>query len=113
VQANQAAASTAVVLDDATVAFRLPDAMKLRGSMGKWILRRWLEKNLPVARPFAPKTGFNANAFLNYVGDRWLNKRNTAPAKPYTTWSAGIGGSACGTSAPLRTSRFCLSIRLT
>ena len=25
-QANQAAASTAVVLDDATVAFRLPDA---------------------------------------------------------------------------------------
>ena len=40
---------------------------------------------------FAPKSGFNANATVNYVGDRWLNKRNTAPAKPYTTWSAGLG----------------------
>ena len=40
---------------------------------------------------FAPKSGFNANASVNYVGDRWLNMRNTAPAKPYTTWSAGIG----------------------
>jgi iron complex outermembrane receptor protein len=40
---------------------------------------------------FAPKSGFNANATVNYVGDRWLNQRNTAPAKPYTTWSAGIG----------------------
>ena len=26
--------------------------------MGKWILRKWLEKNLPIARPFAPKQGF-------------------------------------------------------
>ena len=26
--------------------------------MGKWILRKWLEKHLPVARPFAPKQGF-------------------------------------------------------
>ena len=42
----------------ATAAFRLPDAMKLRGGMGKWILRKWLEKHLPVARPFAPKQGF-------------------------------------------------------
>jgi Outer membrane receptor proteins, mostly Fe transport len=40
---------------------------------------------------FAPKSGLNANASLNYAGDRWLNQRNTAPAKPYTTWSAGIG----------------------
>jgi asparagine synthase (glutamine-hydrolysing) len=42
----------------ATAAFRLPDAMKLRDGMGKWILRKWLEKHLPVARPFAPKQGF-------------------------------------------------------
>lgn len=40
---------------------------------------------------FAPKGGFNANASINYVGDRWLNMRNTAPAKSYTTWSAGLG----------------------
>ena len=32
--------------------------MKLRDGMGKWILRKWLEKNLPMARPFAPKQGF-------------------------------------------------------
>ena len=39
-------------------AYRLPDSMKLRGKMGKWILRQWLARNLPAARPFAPKTGF-------------------------------------------------------
>jgi asparagine synthase (glutamine-hydrolysing) len=39
-------------------AFRLPDAMKVRDGMGKWILRKWLEKNLPMARPFAQKQGF-------------------------------------------------------
>jgi asparagine synthase (glutamine-hydrolysing) len=42
----------------AQAAFRLPDAMKLRDGVGKWILRKWLEKHLPVARPFAPKQGF-------------------------------------------------------
>ncbi len=42
----------------AVAAFRLPDGLKMRGKMGKWILRKWLEKNLPVARPFAPKQGF-------------------------------------------------------
>jgi len=42
----------------AAAAFRLPDAMKLRDGMGKWILRKWLEKHLPMARPFAPKQGF-------------------------------------------------------
>ena len=42
----------------AAAAFRLPDALKLRKGMGKWLLRKWLEKNLPIARPFAPKQGF-------------------------------------------------------
>jgi asparagine synthase (glutamine-hydrolysing) len=42
----------------AAAAFRLPDSMKLRDGMGKYILRKWLEKNLPMARPFAPKQGF-------------------------------------------------------
>src|SRR5205823_5915011 len=32
---------------------------------------------------YAPARGFNANASLNYVGERWLNKRNTAPAEAY------------------------------
>jgi asparagine synthase (glutamine-hydrolysing) len=42
----------------AAAAFRLPDALKINGRMGKWLLRRWLEKQLPMARPFAPKQGF-------------------------------------------------------
>ena len=36
----------------AAASFQLPDAMKLRRGMGKWILRKWLEKNQPAAQPF-------------------------------------------------------------
>ena len=39
-------------------AFRLPDGLKVQGGRGKWLLRRWLERALPQARPFAPKQGF-------------------------------------------------------
>jgi asparagine synthase (glutamine-hydrolysing) len=42
----------------AEAAFRLPDQLKLRKGLGKWLLRRWLEKHVPVAKPFAPKQGF-------------------------------------------------------
>jgi asparagine synthase (glutamine-hydrolysing) len=42
----------------AEAAFRLPDGLKVRGETGKWILRRWLERNCPAARPFAKKQGF-------------------------------------------------------
>ncbi len=42
----------------AAAAFCLPDDMKVRDGRGKWILRRWLEKNVPQANPFAPKQGF-------------------------------------------------------
>jgi asparagine synthase (glutamine-hydrolysing) len=52
-------------------AFRLPDHMKMRGKTGKWILRKWLEANLPEARPFAPKTGFTVP-----VGD-WIKAQGT------------------------------------
>lgn len=40
---------------------------------------------------FAPPSGFNANLLANYVGSRFLNKRNTAMASAYTTWSGGAG----------------------
>lgn len=60
-------------LDPAVAAagFRLPDELKLRRGMGKWILRRWLEKNLPIARPFAPKQGFTVpvGAWIKSKGD--------------------------------------------
>ena len=52
-------------------AFRLPDAMKLRRGIGKWILRKWLEKNQPAAQPFAPKSGFTVP-----VGE-WIKAQGT------------------------------------
>ncbi len=43
----------------ADFAFRLPDRAKVRGRMGKWLLRAWLARNVPAAEPFARKRGFN------------------------------------------------------
>jgi asparagine synthase (glutamine-hydrolysing) len=39
-------------------AFRLPDRLKVRRGLGKWLLRRWLETGLPAAKPFSRKRGF-------------------------------------------------------
>jgi iron complex outermembrane receptor protein len=39
----------------------------------------------------APEEGVIANASINYVGDRFMNKRNTAPVPGYSTVDAGIG----------------------
>jgi asparagine synthase (glutamine-hydrolysing) len=56
----------------AEAVFRLPDAMKVRDGMGKWLLRQWLAKNCPAARPFAKKQGFTVpiGAWMAGVGDR-------------------------------------------
>ena len=50
----------------------MPDAMKVRGRTGKWLLREWLSQNLPGSRPFAPKQGFTVPvaAWIAAVGDR-------------------------------------------
>ncbi len=32
--------------------------MKVRDGRGKWLLRQWLARHMPEARPFAPKQGF-------------------------------------------------------
>ena len=42
----------------ARFAFFLPDRFKVRGRLGKWILRRWLQRHCPGAEPFARKAGF-------------------------------------------------------
>ena len=42
----------------AAAGFRLPDGLKVRDGRGKYLLRRWLERAMPEARPFAPKQGF-------------------------------------------------------
>ncbi|MEP6730987.1 MAG: TonB-dependent receptor [bacterium] len=40
---------------------------------------------------FAPELGFVGSVSMNYSGDRFLNKRNTALAGSYTTIDAGVG----------------------
>ena len=40
---------------------------------------------------YAPARGFLGSVVANYVGDRFLNKRNTALAPSYTVWEAGLG----------------------
>ncbi len=42
----------------AEVAFALPDGLKVRGRLGKWLLRKWLASRLPEARAFEHKRGF-------------------------------------------------------
>ncbi|NHO53495.1 asparagine synthase (glutamine-hydrolyzing) [Acetobacter estunensis] len=42
----------------AQVAWNLPAHLKIRNGQGKYLLRRWLEQELPSSRPFAPKQGF-------------------------------------------------------
>jgi iron complex outermembrane receptor protein len=39
---------------------------------------------------YAPASGLGGNVVVNYVGERYLNKRNTALAEDFTTWSAGL-----------------------
>ena len=62
------------LLDPAVAAasFRLPDALKVRNNRGKWLLRRWLEREMPEAQPFAPKQGFTVpvGAWIAAQGDR-------------------------------------------
>jgi len=40
-------------------AYRLPDGLKVRRSLGKWLLRAWLDRRLPVAQAFSRKRGFS------------------------------------------------------
>ena len=42
----------------AAFGFGLPDGLKVRRGRGKWILRKWLEKVVPMSRPFTAKRGF-------------------------------------------------------
>jgi iron complex outermembrane receptor protein len=44
-----------------------------------------------VGLMYTPPQGFRAYAIADYVGKRWLDKRNTALATDYTTFDAGVG----------------------
>jgi asparagine synthase (glutamine-hydrolysing) len=43
----------------ARFAFALPDKLRTQRGFGKFLLRKWLERHLPAARPFARKQGFD------------------------------------------------------
>jgi asparagine synthase (glutamine-hydrolysing) len=68
----------------AAIAARLPDGMKLRKKTGKWLLRRWLDRELPEADPFAAKRGFTVP-----VGE-WIAARG-ADLGPLVARQPGIG----------------------
>ena len=53
----------------ADFALRLPDELKVRRGLGKWLLRRWLAEQVPVVEPLARKRGFTVP-----VGD-WIARR--------------------------------------
>ena len=42
----------------AAFAFSLPDRLKIRKRIGKYLLKAWLNRILPMAEPFSPKRGF-------------------------------------------------------
>ncbi|MBV8591333.1 MAG: asparagine synthase, partial [Acetobacteraceae bacterium] len=56
----------------ASAVFRLPDALKVKQGLGKWLLRKWLERHLPQAQPFARKQGFTVpiGAWIAAAGER-------------------------------------------
>ena len=43
----------------ADFAFTLPDELKVKDGMGKWLLRQWLSENMPEAKAWERKMGFN------------------------------------------------------
>ncbi|MGO9786958.1 MAG: asparagine synthase (glutamine-hydrolyzing) [Stellaceae bacterium] len=59
----------------AQAVFRLPDEMKVRKRLGKWLLRRWVEQNVPQAQPMAKKRGFTVPAA------EWIARRGAELGK--------------------------------
>ena len=56
----------------ADIAFRLSDGLKVRGGLGKYLLRKWLAERMPEANPFSRKRGFTVP-----VG-QWIENRARA-----------------------------------
>lgn len=53
----------------ADVAMLLPDNLKVRGRVGKYLLRRWLDQKLPEAKAFEKKKGFTVPV-AEWMGSR-------------------------------------------
>ena len=70
-------------VDVAAAGFGLPDSEKVRRGRGKYLLRRWLERAMPEAQPFAPKQGFTVP-----IG-AWIAAQGTRLG-PLVAESAGV-----------------------
>jgi asparagine synthase (glutamine-hydrolysing) len=53
----------------AEFAYPLPDRLKVRRRLGKWLLRSWLADALPPSKPFSAKRGFTVPV------EEWIIKR--------------------------------------
>jgi len=53
----------------ANVAMRLPDDLKVKGRVGKYLLRLWLDQKLPEAAAFSKKKGFTVPVA------QWMSRR--------------------------------------
>ena len=53
----------------AALAYRLPDGMKVHRQLGKWLLRSWLARILPISKPFSRKRGFTVPV------EEWIARR--------------------------------------
>jgi asparagine synthase (glutamine-hydrolysing) len=67
----------------AEAAFRLPDALKVHDGLGKWLLRRWLQAELPIADALGRKKGFTVPVA------EWIRRRG-ATVGPLVARQAGI-----------------------
>ena len=59
----------------ADVAMLLPDNLKIRGRIGKYLLRVWLDKKLPEAKAFEKKKGFTVPVA------EWMGRRGSELGK--------------------------------
>src|SRR5262249_670137 len=59
----------------ARFAFHLPDAMKVHDGLGKWLMRRGMERRCPPAAPYAEEYGFTRPV------QAWMAGRKKAPAE--------------------------------
>lgn len=59
----------------------LPDSAKTRGRLGKWIVRRWLDRHLPQADAFSRKRGFTVpvSSWLSEYGRELAGLVSTQP----------------------------------
>lgn len=62
----------------------LPDRMKVRGRVGKWVMRRWAKERLPAEIVTRPKWGFRTPL------DQWLREGLRSMAHDYLTCERGL-----------------------